>query len=80
MVWPLGVAMRALTSTSEAELRACVRTLKTTHAGSGYVHESFDADDPARYTRAWFAWANTLCGELVLRLLAERPGVLREKA
>ena len=44
------------------------------------MHESFDPDDPARFTRAWFAWANTLFGELVLRLRAERPGTLRQKA
>ncbi len=41
------------------------------------MHESFDADDPARSTRPWFAWANTLFGELVLRRRAERPGILR---
>ena len=42
------------------------------------MHESFDQDDPARFTRKWFAWANTLFGELVLKVRAERPHLLRE--
>jgi meiotically up-regulated gene 157 (Mug157) protein len=78
MVWPLGIAMRALTSTADAEVRLCLQMLRATHAGTGYMHESFDQDDPARFTRRWFAWANTLFGELVLRVRAERPRILRE--
>jgi meiotically up-regulated gene 157 (Mug157) protein len=78
MIWPLGITMRALTSTDDAEIRSCLRALKTTHAGTGFMHEAFHADDPARFTRKWFAWANTLFGELVLKLRAERPALLRE--
>jgi hypothetical protein len=49
-----------------------------THAGTGFMHEAFDQDDPGRFTRKWFAWANTLFGELVLKVRAERPHLLRE--
>jgi uncharacterized protein len=79
MIWPLGITMRALTSRHDAEIRACLRMLRDTHAGTGFMHEAFDEDDPTRFTRPWFAWANTLFGELILRLRAERPHVLREK-
>ncbi|HKJ93563.1 MAG TPA: glycoside hydrolase family 125 protein [Longimicrobiales bacterium] len=75
-VWPLAMIMRALTSTSDDEIRACVRSLETTDAGTGFMHESFDVDDPTDFTRAWFAWANTLFGELVWKLVRERPQVL----
>jgi meiotically up-regulated gene 157 (Mug157) protein len=78
MVWPLGIAMRALTSTSDREIRSCLRMLRDTHAGTGFMHEAFDKDDPQRFTRGWFAWANTLFGELILRLRSERPRVLKE--
>ena len=37
------------------------------HAGTFLAHESFDVEDPARFTRPWFAWANTLVGELLER-------------
>jgi len=78
MIWPLGIIMRALTSTSNAEIRSCLRMLKATHAGTGFMHEAFDQDDPRKFTRSWFAWANTLFGELILRLYEQRHPVLRE--
>ena len=42
-----------------------------TDAGRGFMHESFHKDDPANFTRAWFAWQNTLFGELILKLVNE---------
>jgi len=51
--------------------------LKTTHNGSGFMHESFDKDNPAKFTREWFAWANTLFGELVVKLSQKRPNLLK---
>jgi hypothetical protein len=75
-VWPMGIIIRALTSIDEEEILRCLRMLKASHGGSGFMHESFHKDDPARFTRGWFAWANTLFGELILRLHAERPEIL----
>jgi len=51
--------------------------LKATHAGTGFMHESFSRTDATRYTRKWFAWANTLFGELIVKLHASNPAVLR---
>lgn len=77
MIWPMSITMRALTSDSDAEIGQCLRWLKTTHAGTGFMHEAFDQDDPAKYTRSWFAWANSLFGELIVTLAAQRPRLLR---
>jgi meiotically up-regulated gene 157 (Mug157) protein len=77
MIWPLSIAMRGLTSTDAAEIQACVQTLKATHADTGYMHESFHKDDPSRYTRPWFAWANTLFGEFLWKVYQERPALLQ---
>jgi len=76
MIWPMGIIVRALTATDEDEILRCLRWLKATHAGTGFMHESFHKDDPSNFTRGWFAWANTLFGELILRLEAERPALL----
>jgi meiotically up-regulated gene 157 (Mug157) protein len=76
MIWPLGIIMRALTSESDNEIAWCLETLKKTHGGTGLMHESFHQDDPNRFTRAWFAWANTLFGELILKVHKERPHLL----
>ena len=78
MIWPMAIIAQALTSTDESEIRQRLRWLKTTHAGTGFMHESFDKDNPARFTRAWFAWANSLFGELIIKLSQERPGLLRK--
>jgi meiotically up-regulated gene 157 (Mug157) protein len=77
MVWPLGIIMRALTSEVDEEIAFCLRMLAATHAGTGFMHESFHRDDPANFTRAWFAWANTLFGELILKVHHECPHLLR---
>ncbi len=72
-IWHLGLIMQALTSREDSEVMTVLETLKQTHAGTGFMHESFHKDDASDYTRSWFAWANTLFGELVLTVLAERP-------
>jgi meiotically up-regulated gene 157 (Mug157) protein len=77
MIWPLGVIMRGLTSEDDEEIRYCLGLLSSSHGGTGFMHESFHKDDPARFTREWFAWANTLFGEFVLQVLRERPHLVK---
>ncbi len=77
MIWPLGITMRALTSNNDAEIKKCLQMLVSAHAGTGFMHESFHKDDAAKFTRKWFAWANTLFGELVLKLHHTRPALLK---
>lgn len=69
MIWPMSIIMRAFTSTNDDEIKECVRMLITTDAGTGFMHESFHKDDPSKFTRSWFAWPNTLFGELILKLI-----------
>jgi hypothetical protein len=76
MIWPLGLIVQGLTSTHPEEIRQCLETLRRTHAGTGFMHEAFNKDDPRKFTRSWFAWANTIFGELVLKTLKEHPQVL----
>lgn len=71
MVWPMSIMMRAFTSTDDAEIRSCMQMLLSTDADTGLIHESFHKDDPTKYTRSWFAWQNTLFGELVLKLIRD---------
>ena len=67
-VWPMSIIMQAFTSSDDAEIRDCIRTLLSIDAGTGFMHEGVWKDDPAKFTRSWFAWANTLFGELILDL------------
>ena len=69
MVWPMSIMMKAFTSDKNKEIKWCIETLMRTDAGTGFMHESFHKDNPYKFTRAWFAWQNTLFGELILRLI-----------
>jgi uncharacterized protein len=76
MIWPLGIILRGLTSDDDREIRLCLDTLQRTHAGTGFMHEAFHKDDAKRFTRSWFAWANTAFGELILQVHQKRPHLL----
>lgn len=76
-IWPMGLIMQILTSTDVNEIETCLRTLKNTHAGTGFIHESFHVDDPSKYSRSWFAWANTLFGEMIIYLAENYPAILK---
>jgi uncharacterized protein len=76
MIWPLGLIVQGLTSTNDPEIRQCLITLQKTHAGTGFMHEAFNKDNPTKFTRPWFAWANTIFGEIVLKTLNHNPALL----
>ena len=78
-IWPLGLVMQALTSENDEEIIQCLSILKKTHAGTGFIHESFNVDNPKDYSRSWFAWANTIFGELILHLYNTKPELLATK-
>ena len=71
MVWPMSIMMRAFTSQDDNEIIQCLQMLVDTDNGTGFMHESFHKDNAAKYTRSWFAWQNTLFGELILKLIDE---------
>jgi hypothetical protein len=77
-IWPMSIILRALTSTDDAEIITCLKWLRDTTAGTCFMHESFDQDDATIFTRPWFAWANSLFGELIVKLAANRPSLLRQ--
>jgi meiotically up-regulated gene 157 (Mug157) protein len=76
MIWPMAITVYALTSQSETEIMHAISMLKSASAGSGFTHESFNSNDAAKFTRAWFAWANSLFGELVARVAENHPQLL----
>lgn len=69
MPWPMSIMMKAFTSQDDQEIKQCIQMLMLTDAGTGFMHESFHKDDATRFTRKWFAWQNTLFGELILKLI-----------
>lgn len=77
-IWPMSIIMRAMTSSDEKEIRQCLKWLIETDAETGFMHEAFLKDDPYAFSRSWFAWANTLFGELIIKVYHEYPKLLAE--
>ncbi|WP_281615608.1 glycoside hydrolase family 125 protein [Flammeovirga sp. SubArs3] len=75
-VWPMSIIQKGLTSTDATEVKWCLEQLKATHADTGFMHESFHKNDPKKFTRSWFAWTNTLFGELVYKVYQQHPELL----
>lgn len=65
-IWHVSLAMQGLTSTDDAEIDYLLDLFETTTAGRGLMHEGFHKDDPELFTRAWFAWANSIFAEFVI--------------
>ena len=76
MIWPISIIIRGLTSHDSQEIKVCLKMLQSSHAGTGFMHESFHKDDVTNFSRSWFAWANTLFGEFVLKVYRENPALL----
>lgn len=78
MIWPMSIIMHAMNSDNDAVIRHCLMMLKGTDAGTGFMHEAFQADEPLRYTRSWFAWANGLFGEMIVDLVRRKPAIMAQ--
>jgi uncharacterized protein len=76
MIWPISIIIQGITSNQDQEIKKCIETLRKTHGGTGFMHESFHKNDSRKFTRSWFAWANTLFGEFLWKVHQERPRLL----
>ena len=65
-IWHIGLAIQGLTEASREEKLRLLQLMRDTDGGKGMMHEGFHVDDPSKYTREWFSWANAVFCELVL--------------
>ena len=70
-IWPMSIIAQGLTSPSLEEKKRLVQMILDTTGGTGWMHESFDANNPKKFTRKWFCWADALFAELVLSMTRE---------
>ncbi|KAL1984526.1 hypothetical protein VTN96DRAFT_9026 [Rasamsonia emersonii] len=70
--WPMSLLVQALTSDSDAEIAHCIELVRNS-SRLGLVHESIDVNNITDYTRSWFAWANSLFAQTILKLAETRP-------
>jgi meiotically up-regulated gene 157 (Mug157) protein len=75
-IWPMSQIIYALTSNSSNEVMGAIQMLKACATSTGFMHESYNRNDSSVFTRAWFAWANTLFGELIGKTVERYPHLL----
>lgn len=74
--WHMALAMQAMTTSNQTEILSMLALLRNSTAKTGFMHESFNVNDPNDFTRTWFAWANTVFGDLILHLYKNFPHLL----
>lgn len=67
-IWHISLSMQGLTSIDEDEKKYLLDLFENTTAGTGFMHEGFNVDDPNQFTRPWFAWSNSIFSEFVLSI------------
>lgn len=72
-IWPMALAVQGLVSDSVEQKIELAETLYKASAGTGWMHESFDVNNPSRFTRSWFCWADSLFAELVMSITENCP-------
>lgn len=70
-IWHMALSMQGLTAVTKEEKLEMIAMLEATDADTGFMHEGFHADDPAVFTRSWFAWSNSLFSLLVYEAMKE---------
>jgi meiotically up-regulated gene 157 (Mug157) protein len=65
-VWPLALAMQGLTAQDPKEVTLVLSELNASDTGDHLMHESFDPNDPSKFTRSNFGWACSLYAQLIL--------------
>ncbi|HTV72676.1 MAG TPA: glycoside hydrolase family 125 protein [Candidatus Acidoferrales bacterium] len=65
-VWPLALIMQGLTADNQAERRDVLAELLASDPGDHLLHESFDPNDPMKFSRKDFGWPNALFSEFVM--------------
>lgn len=67
-IWHISLIMQGLTSEDNKEKEKILEMILNTDGGKNVMHEGFNCNNPAEYTREWFAWANSLFALSIMKL------------
>lgn len=70
-IWHMALVMQGITSDNNEEKKEILNMIAQTDANTGYLHESFNADNPDEFTREWFTWPNSLFAEFIEKCIDE---------
>ena len=74
-VWPIAMMMQGFTASTDAERKDVLSQLLASDPGDHLLHESFNPDDPTKYTRTDFGWPNALFSEYVMTTFEGVPAL-----
>jgi meiotically up-regulated gene 157 (Mug157) protein len=72
----MSIIIRTLTSNDDLEILHSLEMLIISSGNTGFLHESYSQNNSTIFTRSWFAWVNTLFGELILQLKQTKPHLI----
>lgn len=78
-IWPMAMIMEGLISNNATYKAEIVEKLLVASAGTGWMHESFSANNPNSFSRPWFCWPDSLFAELVISLTDKCPPIRRRE-
>jgi len=64
--WHMALAMQGLTTNNQTEIETMIEYMTNTTAGTYVMHEAFNANNPAEYSRDWFTWPCALYAHLYI--------------
>ncbi|PAV31216.1 metal-independent alpha-mannosidase [Virgibacillus profundi] len=65
-IWHIALAIQGMTAASTDEKDEIFELFKKTDAATNFMHEGFHVDEPEKFTRPWFSWANSMFSEFLL--------------
>lgn len=71
----MSVLVRARTAETDEEIIESINMVRDSSL-LGLIHESVDVNRISRYTRSWFAWANSVFAQTILDLAERKPHLL----
>ena len=72
-VWPLALIMEGMTAGNDAERNDVLTELLASDPGDHLLHESFNPNDPTKFSRVDFGWPNALFSEFVMTSFSGAP-------
>jgi uncharacterized protein len=74
-VWPIAMLMQGFTASTDSERKDVLSQLLASDPGDHLLHESFNPDDPTKFTRHDFGWPNALFSEYVMTAFEGVPAL-----
>lgn len=71
----MSVLTRARTTDSDDEILESLNMVRDSSL-LGLIHESVNVNNVSKYTRSWFAWANSVFAQTILDLAERKPHLL----